>query len=269
MSDDTIRLIQSLIDSKKGDVVRLQHMYDTLQQGKFLDVSDQNYLQEVSGESQEQSKIDTTVVSDLSENESTNKQEEPLGTIVSPKDETPQENLNEDAETNKIRNTYSRKKIVIASIVIAAIVVAYIGLDSYAASTLQFRPNNGNQYQISPTEIHIQADVCNPSFFPTSFNKYEITAFYNSDIIEKAEFGGNMLSSKTMSTVDGVFALNTSTLFKLKQANATFDPTLAKITTTIDAPIFGVIPFSVVKQYSAAQFQDVLKNGPPGSFSCG
>jgi hypothetical protein len=268
MSDDAIRIVQSLIDSKKGDANRLQQILDTLQQGKSLDISDQNYLQEVAAEPQKQPDEDSAVVSGIAEDETSNKQESFDSLEGAPKEEETNEALDDNAGIRDARNAPSRKKIVTLAAVIIAIVVAYIGLDSYAVSTLQFRPNTENQYQISPTEIHIQADVCGRSFFPASFNKYEITAFYNSSVIEKAEIGGATLSSKTMSTVDGIFALNADAILKLKQENVTFDPTLAKITTTVDAPIFGIIPFSVVKQYSAQQFHDVLKNGPPGSFSC-
>lgn len=268
MSDDTIRLVLSLIDSKKGDADRLQQILDTLQQGKSLDISDQNYLQEISAEPQKQEDDTPAMISDFPEDETSNKQESFDSLEDVPKEEETNEALDDDAGIRDTRNAPSRKKIAIVAAVIVAIVVAYVGLDSYAVSTLQFRPDAENQYQMSPTQIHIQADVCNPSFFPASFNKYEITAFYNSSIIETAEMGGATLSSKTMSTVDGVFSLNADALLKLKQENATFDPTLAKITTSVDAPIFGIIPFSVVKQYSAQQFHDVLKNGPPGSFSC-
>ena len=87
-------------------------------------------------------------------------------------------------------------------------------------------------------------------------------------MIEQAVIEGNMISPKAMATLDGVFALNSGAIQKLQQENSTFDPKHAKITTTVDAPIFGAVPFSVVKQFTAQQFQDVLKNGPPGSFSC-
>ncbi|MDE1827395.1 MAG: hypothetical protein KGH83_07390, partial [Thaumarchaeota archaeon] len=221
MSDDTVRQIQSLIDAKKGDAIRLQQMLDTLQQGNALDISDQNYLQEISAEPQKHTDEDSTITPDLPEYETS----ESLDSLeTAPKEEEAGEALDEDAVIRDTRNAPSRKKIAIVAAVIVAIVVAYVGLDSYAVSTLQFRPNTSNEYQISPTEIHIQADVCNPSFFPTSFNKYEITAFYNSSVIEKADIGGTTLSSKAMSTVDGVFVLNTDVVLKLKQENATFDP---------------------------------------------
>ena len=259
MSDDTIKLIQSLIDSKKGDPSRLQQILEALQQGKSLDVSDQNYLQSITEESQPtvSPPSEPTEYQDLNELESLDSSEK------IEKHETLDE-----AVIRETRNSPSRKKVAIIASVIAAIVAVYVVLDVYSISALEFRPHSGNQYQISPTEIHIQADVCNPSFFPATFNKYEISAFYNSELIEKAELQGNTVSPKTTSTLDGIFALNADAVLKLKQDNATFDPTLARITTTVDAPIFGAIPFSVVKQYTAEQFQDVLKNGPPGSFSC-
>ncbi|MDE1830571.1 MAG: hypothetical protein KGI25_09630 [Thaumarchaeota archaeon] len=250
MSDDTISKVKSLIDSKKGDPQRLQQILDTLTQGKPLEISDQDYLQELTKE--------------LPQPEPESKD----GTEPESLDLPKTEGISDEQAIHETRNSPSRKKVAIIASVIAAIVIAYVGLDVYSVSMLEFRPHYGNQYQISPTEIHIEADVCNPSFFPATFNKYEISAFYNSELIEQAQIQGNMISPKTMSTLDGVFALNTDTVMKLKQDNATFDPTLATITTTVDAPIFGAIPFSVVKQYTAQQFQDVLKNGPPGAFSC-
>ena len=257
LSEDKIRLIQSLVDSKKGDEQRLQQMLSTLQQGGTLDVLDENYLEEISKELKTADMSRPLVSENL-------EIQEPLDAQVK------QDEKNQSLENAPIhKSTSSKKKGVIISVaVIATIAVALVGLDAYSASMLQFRPDMGNQYQISPTTIHIQADVCNPSFFPATFTKYEITAFYNSEQIEKAEINGTTVSPKTMSTVDGVFALNAAAILRLSHGNSTFDPTLAKITTTINAPIFGAIPFTVVKEYSAEQFQQVLKNGPPGSFSC-
>ncbi len=260
MSDDTIRMVQSLIDSKKGDVSRLQRILDTLKQGTPLDISDQDYLHSIANESPSE----TSSPSEVLESQDAEK----LDSIDFSENEDKKQESLDKAVIDEVKNPPSRKKIAVITSVIAAIVIAYVGLDVYSIGTLEFRPHSGNQYPISPTEIRIQADVCNPSFFPATFNKYEISAFYNSDLIEKAELDGATVSPKSASTLDGIFALNAEAVLKLKQENVTFDPSLAKITTTVDAPIFGAIPFSVVKQYSAEQFQDVLKNGPPGSFSC-
>lgn len=254
MSDEIISKVKLLIDSKIGDPARLQHILDALSDGNSLEPHDQDYLQELTKE--------------LDQHGS---QLQKIGEVESPdvpKVEERNHDISGNPEVQEARERPARKNIAIIASVIAAIVVAYVGLDVYSVSMLEFRPHYGNQFQISPNEVHIQADVCNPSFFPATFNKYEISAFYNSQLIEQADIQGNMVSPKTMSTLDGVFALNVDSVMKLKQENSTFDPSLATITTTVDAPIFGAIPFSVVKQYSAEQFQYVLKNGPPGTFSC-
>lgn len=255
VSDEEIRLVKSLLDSNVGDPARLRRILDSLQRGVSLDISEQEYLQEISKTVQPPNPPDIPTDKD-------SRQEPPTMT------EDKEAEQADELHPGESWTPASRKKIAIVASVIAALIVAYVGLDVYSVGMLEFRPHSGNQYPISPTEIHIQADVCNPSFFPATFNKYEISAFYNSELIEKAELEGNTVSPKAMSTLDGVFALNTDAILRLKQENASFDPTLAKITTTVDAPIFGAIPFSVVKEYSAAQFQEVLKNGPPGSFSC-
>ncbi len=262
MSDENIIIVvQSLIDSKKGDPLRLQQILEKLQGGKPLDISDQDYIRSITSE--------TSLIMPSEPQESAEPHEQDkIGSPFSSVEEEKNDETLEKEVISETRNSPSRKKIAIIASVIVAIVFVYVGLDAYSVSTLQFRPHSGNQYQISPTQIHIQADVCNPSFFPATFNKYEISAFYNSDLIERAELDGRTVLPKSSSTLDGVFVLNTDVVLRLKQENVTFDPALAKITTTVDAPIFGTIPFSIVKQYTAEQFQGVLGNGPPGSFSC-
>ncbi len=258
LQEDAIKLVRSLIDSNKGDVPRLQRILGDLEDSKVLDEADQIYIKT------------------LSETDSqTDMPPSPAGPVENDQDseglaQAPAENQEEpEGEAiTETRNMPSRKRVITIAAIIAAVVVAYVGLDTYAVGQLQFRPHSGNQFQISPTEIYIQADVCNPSFFPATFNKYEISAFYNSNLIEKAEIDGATVSPKGLSTLNGIFALNPDAINKLRYENATFDPSRAKITTSVDAPIFGTIPFSVVKEYTAEQFQDVLKNGPPGSFSC-
>ncbi|HXX05694.1 MAG TPA: hypothetical protein VEJ68_02620, partial [Candidatus Bathyarchaeia archaeon] len=51
MSEDQIKLIQSLIESGNGDIDRLRTILDTLQKGNQLDENDQNYLHTLSNQS--------------------------------------------------------------------------------------------------------------------------------------------------------------------------------------------------------------------------
>ena len=87
----------------------------------------------------------------------------------------------------------NRKKIAIAGLAIAVVFFSYIGANAYAVNSLQIRPHPSNQYAISETVLHIQADACNPSYFPVSFHNYEINAVYKSQVLETASISGNMI----------------------------------------------------------------------------
>jgi hypothetical protein len=263
MSDDQIKLVQSLIESGKGDIDRLRFILGILQEGKPLYDSDQNYLQELAKKLESDDPTTPSPPSETAAASSMNTPEEKVPDPQNSADSFPQETK------EFILNSPSRKRIVTVAAIIAVVVVAYAGLDAYAVTTLQFRPHHGNQYLISQTQMFIQSDVCNPSYFPASFNKYEINAFYKTDSIEIAEISGSTISPKTYEILNGVFTLNKDAVIKLQQGNFTFDPNQAHVTTTVDAPIFGMIPFSVSKEYAGTEFQQVVKNGPPGSFSCG
>lgn len=260
MSDDQIKMIQSLIESGEGDIDRLRSILDTLQKGNPLDENDQNYLQGLVNKSHPDDLI----------TDSSPSLEKDANIIPDEKVSHGQNSDNGFSKETKpfTPNSSLKKRIVTIAAIIAIVVVAYAGLDAYAVTSLQFRPHHGNQYLISQTKVFIQSDVCNPSYFPASFNKYVINAFYKNDSVETAEISGSIISPKTYEILNGVFTLNQNTIMKLQQENFTYDPNQAHVTTMVEAPIFGVIPFSVVKEYAGEEFQKVLKNGPPGSFSC-
>ncbi len=254
MSEDLIKQIQELISSGR-DVKRLQSILTTLLSGKELDDSDEKYLQTLLSKPVESTGFQ------LPEGEpSTLELNDPS-------------NLNEGATFDEktpieIKPKHNRKKIVIIAGIVAAIIVFYIGSDMYTITALQFRPHKGNQQIISPTEEFVQAEACNPSYFPASFGSYEITAFYHSKNVETLTVNGTTISPKSSTVLNGIFNLNKSTIIEISKQNTTFDPTQAQITTKVNAPLFGVIPFSVNKEYSSQDFANVLKNGPPGGYKC-
>ena len=251
MSEDLIKQIQDLINSGKGDEGRLRQILERLQSGNPLDSSDQEYIGSLTPANTE--RIDA-IIAESADNSSL---------PTSPRFDNSQNKSETYPETRA-----KSKRIAIATIVVAVVVVAYLGLDVYAVNALQFRPHSGSQTIISDTELGIKADACNPSYFPVSFNTYEITAFYKSDTIEKATISGSTISPKSSMILDGVFSLNRDALAKFRNENTTFDPTQASIATKVNAPIFGIIPYSVNKEYSVQDFQRIVKEGPPGSYDC-
>ncbi len=252
MSEDLANKIEEMIKSQKGDVARLQNILTAVKNGEPVSFEDHQYIENLTENQPQSNQVSSDDITD-SKPESA-----PDNTVPSP--EIP-------VETEPVKKI-STKKYASIGIIAAIIIVAYIGLDVYAVDSLQFRPHHGQQVAISDTELSIQTDACNPSYFPAMFTKYEIDAFYNSDIIEKATVGGSTLSPKSAVTLDGIFAINKDAVTKIGQENATFDPSKATITTSVSAPIFGVIPYSVDKKYAAEDFQKMIKNPPPGTFDC-
>ena len=247
MSEDLASIIEELIKSGNGDAVRLQNILTAIKNAEPVSFEDHQYIENLTQTQPSQVSSDTT--QDVTENVSE------VSSPASPEISEP------------VKKSLSKKYASIG-IIVAIIIVAYVGLDVYAVNNLQFRPHHGQQTAISDTELTIQTDACNPSYFPATFTTYEIDAYYNSDIIEKATVGGSTLSPKSAATLDGIFAINKDAVNKIGQTNATFDPTKATITTTVSAPIFGFIPYSIDKKYDALDFQNRIKNPPPGTFDC-
>ncbi len=246
MSEDLASIIEEMIKSGKGDAARLQNILTAIKNSEPVSFEDHQYIETLTQPQPNQIPSDTT--QDVTENVS--------------------EISSTGPEISERAKKSLSKKYASIGIIVAIIIVAYVGLDVYAVNNLQFRPHHGQQTAISDTEITIQTDACNPSYFPATFTTYEIDAYYNSDIIEKATVGGSTLSPKSAATLDGIFAIDKQAVNKIGQTNATFDPTKATITTTVSAPIFGFIPYSIDKKYDAIDFQNRIKNPPPGTFDC-
>ena len=250
MSEEIIKKIQELIDAGKGDGERLRNILNSLQNEQPLESSDRQYIDSLS--LTEPEKYDSITFENTSES------------IDEPNlDDNP---VSETSSKNESKN--NRKKIVIAGIVIAAIIFGYMGVNAYAVSTLEFRPHQGTQYAISATVLHIQAEACNPSYFPASFHNYEINAVYKSQVIETALINGSTISPKSSLLLDGKFTINKDAIAQFSQESSQFDASQAVVKTKLDAAIFGIIPFTINKDYSGAEFADVVKNGPPGGYQC-
>lgn len=261
MSKDLSRSIEELIKSERGDIGRLQDILDAIRNGKDVSLDDHKYIE---GLIRGQSPYNPISNSDSMKNDTA----KPANTFDNIISESNSEISSPEVSEREAAKRHPIKKYASVGIVVAIIFVAYVGLDVYAINNLQFRPHHGQQSIISETQIAIKSDVCNPAYFPATFTKYEIIAFYNSDEIEKATINGTTLSPKSAATLDGIFAINKETVAKIGKENATFDPTKAIITTSVDAPIFGFIPYTVDKKFLAQEFQNKIKNPPPGTFDC-
>ena len=253
MSEETIKRVQELIEKGKGDAERLNGILNSLQNGSLLDLSDQQYIENLFSTTDNFETKEESITSE--------KPPEPINETNNTTDVTDKTSFKAESKSN-------RKKIIIAGIVITAIICGFIGTNAYASSTVQIRPHQGNQYAISQTALHIQAEACNPSFFPASFHNYEIIAVYKTKVLEIASINGSTISPKSSMLLDGTFIINKEAVSEFANQSSVFDPKQASVKTKLDAPIFGIIPFAINKEYTGQEFANVVKNGPPGGYQC-
>lgn len=261
MSEDLIRSIEELIKSERGDVGRLQDILTAIKNGESIPFADHQYIESLM---QSQSLSNPVSNSDNMTSDTV----KPGNTFDNIIPESNSEIPSLEVSEREAAKRTPVKKYASVGIIVAIVLVAYVGLDVYAVNNLQFRPHHGQQSIISETQLTIKSDACNPAYFPATFTKYEIIAFYNSDEIEKATITGSTLSPKSAATLDGIFSINKEAVTKIGKENSTFDPAKATIKTSVDAPIFGFIPYTVDKKFSAQEFQNKIKNPPPGTFDC-
>lgn len=249
MPEDLAAIIEELIKSEKGDMARLQNILTAIKNGEPVSFEDHQYVENLAPNPSTQG---PEIVDTKPEN-------------TSP-EQTSQIPASHDAESKPTRSP--TRKYATVGIIVAVVLVAYIGLDLYAVNSLQFRPHHGQQVMISDTQLGIQSEACNPSYFPATFAKYKIVALYKSEEIENATIDGVTLSPKSAAILNGVFSINKETAARLANESLPFDASKASITTSVSAPIFGIIPYTVDTKYSAQDFQERIKHPPPGTFDC-
>jgi hypothetical protein len=250
MSEDLATIIEELIKSEKGDIARLQNILDAIKSGEPVSFEDHQYVENLvpNPSTQDSDIVDTKPDNTVST--------EPMSQVSTP----------QDTESKPARSP--SRKYATVGIIVAVVLVAYIGLELYAVNSLQFRPHHGQQVIISDTQLGIQSEACNPSYFPATFTKYKIIAMYKSEEIENATIDGVTLSPKSAAILNGVFSINKETAARVANESLPFDPAKASITTSVYAPIFGIIPYTVDTKYSAQDFQERIKHPPPGTFDC-
>lgn len=260
MSDELVKSVQDFIDSGKGDRGKLEYILEALKEGKSLYSSDQKYLEEL---------------------------------LQSKEKESPEEPRNEqntlrinEIEDRKIENTSqqvksrnnAKKTIGIGIGISVAIIMIYFGLNLYAINNLQFRGHESGQgnFDFADMSMDFQLEVCNPTFFPATFSKFKGDVIYKSTNFGTLTINGGTVLPQSHSIFDGRMKLNTEALVGLflkalgsafSGKDSAFDPNDFNIVLTLDAPIFGIIPFSVTEEYSSNEFQSLMQ-GLTEKFDC-
>jgi len=161
------------------------------------------------------------------------------------------------------------KHSIITAIAIIVIVIpfAYSGLSILGAQQLEYRWDNPGEFTFFTMLNQGEMEFCNTMPFWTSFQKFEIAIFYQSDHL--GSFVVEPLTINPFSSVvqEGIFSTEERSEsqhifmtfdFMFNGGNIRLDPNQFMILISTDTPILGIIPYSSTTQILGFDFDKMM-----------
>ncbi len=160
---------------------------------------------------------------------------------------------------------------IITAIAIAAIVIliAHSGLSIVGAQQLEYRWDNPGEFNFFAMLNEGKVEFCNAMPFWTTFQKFEISVFYQSDHMGSYIIKPLTMSPYSSTVQEGTFASDERSEaqhifmtfdFMFNGGNIRLDPNQFIITITTDTPILGIIPHSSTSQMSGFDFDKMMNS---------
>ena len=157
--------------------------------------------------------------------------------------------------------------ITIIAIIVIVIPFAYAGLSIVGVQQLEYRWDNPGEFTFFTMLNQGEMEFCNAIPFWITFQKFEISTFYQSDIL--GSFVVQPLTIKPYSSVvqEGIFSSEEISEsqhifmtfdFMFNGGNIRLDPNQFIILITTDTPILGIIPYSSTTQMSGFEFDKMM-----------
>ena len=166
--------------------------------------------------------------------------------------------------------------VIVASVIIAA-PFAYSAWNIISLENLEFRSSQHDRFSYFEISNSRAIEVCNPSPFYVSFDKLEISMFYEDDNEGTYTVLSETLPASSLSILEGTFRSESyaESQYTFLHMDAQFagtapvrlDPNQMFVVTNIQTSILGIIPYTVSNQYYAFDFYNIM-NEDEGSFSC-
>ena len=166
----------------------------------------------------------------------------------------------------------------IAVVIIIAVIIQYYSLINL--QKVQFIPRSVGNFDAEALTLDVDIDACNPTQFPTSFDKmrFELDNFHsnNYNVSGTKEFATMILQGDTIMpnkavTLHGSIQINAETVenwWKIYNVFTSLDTNNINLQVTVEAKLFGFIPFSVNENFNYEQFVALLVSSKATQFSC-
>lgn len=166
--------------------------------------------------------------------------------------------------------------VIIASIVIA-VPFAFSAWNIMALDNLELRSSQHGNFSFFEISNGRAIEVCNPSPFYVSFDRMDISMFYQEDNEGTYSLPPSTIAPSTISIIEGSFrsesyAESQYTFLHMDgefagTAPIRLDPNQMFVVTNIQTSILGFIPYSITNQYSAFDFYNIM-NEKDEKISC-
>jgi len=160
---------------------------------------------------------------------------------------------------------------VITAIAIAAIVIpiAHSGLSITGAQQMEYRWHYPGEFNYFTMLNEGEMEFCNAMPFWTTFQKFEISAFYQSENLGTYIVKPLTMNPYSSAVQEGTFVSNERSEaqhifmtfdFMFNGGNIRLDPNQFFITVSTDTPILGIIPYSSTVQMSGFDFDKMMNS---------
>jgi hypothetical protein len=157
------------------------------------------------------------------------------------------------------------KHTIITSIAIIIIVIpfAYSASSIVGVQQLEYRWDNPGEFSFFAMLNDGEIEFCNANPFWVGFERFEISAFYQADLLGSFSIQPLTINPYSSEIEEGVFAsegrLEAQHIFmtfdfEFGGGNIRLDPNQFIITISADTPILGIIPYSTTTQMSGFEF---------------
>ena len=164
-------------------------------------------------------------------------------------------------------NKYST--ITFIAIIIIVTPFAYSGLNIIGANQLEYKWSGSEEFSFYAMSNNGDLEFCNPMPVPTSFQKFQIEAFYDAKNIGTYEIISTTIEPQSSIIKKGSFSTEefqaTQHMFmtldyEFDGGAVRVDPNKFIVLVTIETPIMGIIPYSNTIQISGFELDQTMKN---------
>jgi len=165
--------------------------------------------------------------------------------------------------------------ITFIAIIIIIIPLGYSGLNIIGANQLEYKWEGSEGFSFFGMSNSGEMEFCNSMPFSTSFQKFQITSFYDTKNIGVYEIESTTIEPQSSIVKKGNFSTEEfqSTQHTFMTLDYEFDggavridPNKFIVLVTIQTPIMGIIPYSHTMQISGFELDQIMKNE---ELSCG